>query len=79
MSDRELVRLDRPAEHVARLTLNRPEKRNALNNPLRARLFDALQDCDADDSVRVTILRGAGPCFSAGSVARPTRRPGPLY
>ena len=39
----ELVLVDDPAPHVRRLTLNRPEKRNALNHPLRGQLIDALQ------------------------------------
>jgi enoyl-CoA hydratase len=63
--DRPLV-IDEPLPHVRRLTLNRPEKRNALDNALRGSIFDALRAADREDAVRVTILRGAGPCFSAG-------------
>jgi enoyl-CoA hydratase len=66
VSEEALVLVDRPAEHVQRLTLNRPEKRNALNNALRGELFAALQTGDADPEVRVSVLRGAGKCFSAG-------------
>jgi enoyl-CoA hydratase len=62
----DLVLVDRPASGVCRITLNRPEKRNALNNPLRAALFEALHTADDDPEVRVTIVRGAGTCFSAG-------------
>ena len=51
---------------MRRITLNRPEKRNALNGPLRRALLLALRDADADPEVRVTIVRGAGKCFSAG-------------
>jgi enoyl-CoA hydratase len=58
--------IDDPQPHVRRLTLNRPEKRNALDNALRGAVFEALRAADADADVRVTILRGAGPCFSAG-------------
>jgi enoyl-CoA hydratase/carnithine racemase len=61
-----LVLVDDPAPGVRRLTLNRPEKRNALHNPLRGALFAALHAADDDDAVRVTIIRGAGTCFSAG-------------
>ncbi len=61
-----LVLIDNPAPHVRRLTLNRPEKRNALNHPLRGQLIDALQAADLEDDVHVSIVRGAGPCFSAG-------------
>lgn len=58
--------VDRPATHVARLTLNRPKARNALNNVLRGELYNALEMHDRDPEVRVTILRGAGKCFCAG-------------
>jgi enoyl-CoA hydratase len=64
MSD--ILIVDDPAPSVRRLTLNRPEKRNALSNALRAEIFAALEAADADPQVRVSILRGAGPCFSAG-------------
>jgi enoyl-CoA hydratase len=62
----ELVLVDEPAPHVRRLTLNRPDKRNALNHPLRGALIEQLRAADVDDDVRVTIVRGAGACFSAG-------------
>ena len=65
MSD-EVLLVDNPADGVRRLTLNRPEKRNALSNPLRGALLDALVAADIDDGIRVTIVRGAGSCFSAG-------------
>ena len=58
--------VDSPRPGVRRLTLNRPEKRNALSNELRGELFDALRRADGDDAVRVSIVRGAGVCFSAG-------------
>jgi enoyl-CoA hydratase len=61
-----LVLVDDPAPHVRRLTLNRPEKRNALSNALRDVLFTELRKGDADPEVRVMVVRGAGPCFSAG-------------
>ena len=62
----QLVLTDDPSEGVRRLTLNRPEKRNALSNALRGELFEAIHAADADDDVRVTIIRGAGKCFSSG-------------
>ena len=61
-----LVLSDDPLPRVRRLTLNRPEKRNALSNDLRRQLFELLQAADADPDVSVIIIRGAGPCFSAG-------------
>ena len=64
MSD--VVLVDDPAPHVRRITLNRPEKRNALNHALRGGILDSLREADADPEVRVMIVRGAGKCFSAG-------------
>jgi enoyl-CoA hydratase len=61
-----LVLADDPAPAVRRLTLNRPDKRNALSHALRGQLFDAVRAADADPEVRVVIVRGAGGCFSAG-------------
>lgn len=61
-----LILTDEPAKGVRRLTLNRPDKRNAMSNALRAELLAALRAADGDDSVHVTILRGAGACFSSG-------------
>ena len=58
--------VDEPLEKVRRLTLNRPHKRNALNDRLRGALFDALRAADRDPDVSVVIIRGAGTCFSAG-------------
>ena len=58
--------VDAPAEHVRRITLNRPEKRNALNNGMRGELLAALQAHDRDAQVRVSIVRGAGKCFCSG-------------
>ncbi len=62
----DLVLVDDPAPGVRRVTLNRPEKRNALNNPLRAALLEGIYAAEADDDVSVIIVRGAGKCFSAG-------------
>lgn len=49
------------------LTLNRPEKRNALNSELTQSLLDALRTADADESVGCIVLTGAGPGFCAGA------------
>jgi len=61
-----VILVDDPAPGVRRITLNRPEKRNALFHPLRGEILDALRRADEDDEVRVSIIRGAGKCFSAG-------------
>ncbi len=62
----ELILVDQPLVHVKRVTLNRPEKRNALNHPLRREIMDALRSGDLDDDIKVMIVRGNGPSFSAG-------------
>jgi enoyl-CoA hydratase len=61
----ELILIDEPAPTVRRITLNRPEKRNAISTPLRNELLHALREHDHDADVRITIVRGAGPCFSS--------------
>lgn len=52
---------------AAFVTLNRPDKRNALNDRLLAELLEAILTAEADDQVRVIILRGAGKDFCAGA------------
>lgn len=52
-----------PVRHIA---LNRPEKRNAMNQELLRALGDALRAASADESVHCVVLRGEGPVFSAG-------------
>jgi enoyl-CoA hydratase/carnithine racemase len=49
------------------LTLNRPEKRNALNTALTQVLFNELQKADTDASIGCVVLTGAGPGFCAGA------------
>jgi enoyl-CoA hydratase len=51
---------------IARITLNRPEARNAQNRGMLVELNDAFLRAEADDDVRVVILCGAGPMFSSG-------------
>ena len=58
--------VDTPAPGVRRFTLNRPQRRNALNNELRGALLQALGDADDDPDVSVAIIRGAGPSFCSG-------------
>ena len=52
--------------YIAKLTLNRPEKRNALNDQTMDELGDALEDVESDDLIRVLIITGAGRSFCAG-------------
>src|SRR3954470_12558502 len=51
---------------IAVITLNRPEHRNPQNRGLLVELGEAFLRAEADDVVRVVVLRGAGPAFSAG-------------
>jgi enoyl-CoA hydratase len=62
----EVILVDEPFDGIRRITLNRPDKRNALNHALRGEVLHALQQGDYDDSVKVQIIRGGGSCFSAG-------------
>lgn len=51
---------------VARIVLNRPEKRNCLNEALVAAFFEALEIIRADRALKVVITKGAGPVYSSG-------------
>jgi len=61
-----MLKLD-TAGGVARLTLDRPEIRNAFDDALIAELTQALRGLDADDKVRAVVLAGNGPAFCAGA------------
>ena len=68
MAEYENLIIDRVGtdDRVGRVTLNRPEKLNALSQELLYELNDALHMLEADDDCRVIIVRGAGRAFSAG-------------
>jgi enoyl-CoA hydratase/carnithine racemase len=51
---------------VATLTLNRPEKRNALSEELLGSLYTVLREVERDDMVRVIVIAARGPVFSSG-------------
>jgi len=63
MSDEILTAV---ADHVATVTLNRPDKRNAMNAAMLSGLRHALDELDGRRDVRVVVVRGAGPAFCAG-------------
>ena len=55
-------------EPLAFITLNRPEKLNALNHEAAFRLIEIAEDVEADDNIKVVIITGAGGrAFSSGS------------
>lgn len=64
--DYQTLRIDRDGRGVARLTLERPRKHNALNDVLIAELRRAADELAGDDGVRVVVLSGAGKSFCAG-------------
>jgi len=64
MSDDLVLRTDR--DGVATLTLNRPDKLNALNPAVFIALRNHIEDIGADDAVRCVVLTGAGRAFCAG-------------
>ncbi|TQV94177.1 enoyl-CoA hydratase/isomerase family protein [Cordyceps javanica] len=63
----DLVLSSTPAAGVRLLCLNRPEKRNALSQPLIRSLLSALSNASADDHIFSIILTGNGPFFCAGA------------
>ena len=68
MTHGELVLFDRPEPGIGVLTLNRPEKLNALSTPLLDEFTAALDAAEADPDIRVVILTGAGErAFVAGA------------
>jgi enoyl-CoA hydratase len=54
------------SDHIARITFNRPEKRNSLSVALRREIIAALHAAEADDDVTVILIEGAGSSFCAG-------------
>lgn len=61
-----LLLRDEPRDSVARLTLNRPERRNAINPPLRSALLDSLAAALSDPGVCAIVITGAKGTFCAG-------------
>lgn len=64
------VLLDRPAPHVARLSINRPEARNALNHEVRTQLAEHFTALGRDAEVRAIVLTGNDKYFAAGADLR---------
>jgi methylglutaconyl-CoA hydratase len=67
MTDNEPVVLVAIEESIARVTLNRPEKRNALNDAVVSELKAALSSVEKNTSVRVVVITGAGHDFCSGA------------
>src|SRR5262245_66287560 len=66
-TDEDLVLLNTTRGGVAVVTLNRPKVHNAFNPDVIARLADIFETLHGADGVRVVLIDGAGPSFSAGA------------
>ncbi|MBI3953880.1 MAG: enoyl-CoA hydratase/isomerase family protein [Chloroflexi bacterium] len=75
----QYILYDKRSDGIAYLTLNRPEKLNALSRPLQDEVADAVRAADRDPEVRVLVLRGAGRAFSAGYDLSPQPAPAGQY
>ena len=64
MSDRNLI--IEPEAGLVTITMNRPEKRNALSTAMMSEMIAALREIGTQKNTRAVILAGAGPAFSAG-------------
>jgi len=71
----DLVVRTTPADGVAMLTLDRPDKKNALSIALRDELSDALDALGGDEAVKTVVVTGAGDVFSAGFDLREFQQP----
>jgi enoyl-CoA hydratase len=58
--------LDRPHPRVLRITMNKPERLNAIDQPTHAELAEIWRDIDGDPDISAVIITGAGKAFSAG-------------
>src|SRR5690348_276553 len=66
----EIVAERLPDRPVARLTIDRPDKRNTITWEMRQVMGDAVADLGRDPSVRVIVVTGSGGCFSSGGDMR---------
>src|SRR5450432_3261109 len=71
MTAYETITVERPEARIARIVMYRPEARNAQNLQMTYDLNAAFDDAVQDDAVKVIILAGSGPHFSAGHDLRP--------
>ena len=62
----EHLRLERPAEGVARLVLDNPSQRNAMSDQMTASWVTAVEELSTDRSVRVVVVTGEGSAFCSG-------------
>ncbi len=72
----QTIQVGEPAPGIRQITLNRPQKRNALSIQLRSELISCLDELEADAEVRAVVLTGAGEIFSAGFDLSEFTKPG---
>ena len=53
--------------HILRIKINRPQKKNALTIAMYAAMADAIIQADEDSDIRVVFLQGTADCFTAGN------------
>lgn len=63
-------------ESICRITINRPERLNAINIRVGCEILKALEDCEKNEAVRVVVLTGAGRAFCAGDDLKGMTEPG---
>ena len=61
------IEVDRPEPTIARITIHRPNKKNALTHVMYSAITDALNDASQHPEVRVVMIAGANGCFTAGN------------
>jgi len=66
MKDFQTILYETPAQHIARIVLNRPETRNAQDTRMLYELNEAFDTAAHDDNIKVIVLAANGPHFSAG-------------
>ena len=79
MATYETVIFEKIEDKIVRLTLNRPEKLNAMSTKLLAEFDEVLNEFEADREASVLIIRGAGRAFCAGYDLQGTQQPGSRF
>ena len=71
MASFETITLEKGmADHIARITLNRPDRLNAISRQMEEELGEAIEEVDRDGEARVLVVTGAGKAFCSGADAR---------
>jgi len=66
LSHYKTIKIEREADGIVFVILNRPDKRNAMSPQLHREMCEALEDLELDDTAKIVVLTGAGEAFSAG-------------